>query len=150
MKENGVELVVVTVASPTKLQEFIAAAESLPAEYLYCDPSLSSYQALEFLSKFGFENGAFQTGTLILRRIAERGREGLKEMSTATKNYTKFSPVGLVSGKAFSTEDLDGVMQLGGAFALQNNKVVFAHRDLGVADHFDIDESLRSLGVMAA
>eukprot|EP00960_Hanusia_phi_P041629 755093-Hanusia_phi.AAC.2 len=43
LKQNDVELLVVTVASPTKLREFIAAADSLPAEYLYCDPTLSSY-----------------------------------------------------------------------------------------------------------
>jgi hypothetical protein len=53
---------------------------------------------------------------LPLQRIQQRGADQLTFMREKTKNYTKVSPVGLVSGKSFAIEDAVAATQLGGKF----------------------------------
>mmetsp|Transcript_20996 Transcript_20996/g.52798 ORF Transcript_20996/g.52798 Transcript_20996/m.52798 type:complete len:120 (-) Transcript_20996:374-733(-) len=114
---------------------------------VYCSSDLGAYKALGFYDNFGAALGARNAGLLPLQKIADRGQEGLKEMSKSVQNIRKINPVGLVSGKAFAIEDAKAATQLGGALALDGGKVVFAHRDKAVADHVDLERALQSLGV---
>jgi hypothetical protein len=41
-----------------------------------------------------------------LQRVEEMGEEGRAKMAETTKNYTKFNPVGLVSGKVGKPEEV--------------------------------------------
>jgi hypothetical protein len=147
LQAEGVTVAVVTVASPQKAAEFVEAQDELPMSVVYCSSDLSAYKALGFYDNFGAELGARNAGLLPLQKIMERGQEGLSEMNKSVKNITKINPIGLVSGKPFAIEDAKAATQLGGALALDNGKVVFAHRDKAVADHVDLEQALRSLGL---
>mmetsp|Transcript_20479 Transcript_20479/g.39750 ORF Transcript_20479/g.39750 Transcript_20479/m.39750 type:complete len:153 (+) Transcript_20479:442-900(+) len=147
LQAAGVNVMVVTVASPTKAAEFVDAQAQLPLENVYCSADLDAYRALGFYDNFGAALGARNAAFLPLQKIRERGQDGLKDMADSNKNYAKVSPVGLVSGKPFAIEDAKAATQLGGAFALDGGKVVFAHRDRAVADHVDLAAAAAALGV---
>ena len=60
----------------------------------------SVYSGLGFYDNFGAKGlGGLAAGRLSLQRVQEMGEEGRAKMAETTKNYTKFNPVGLVSGK---------------------------------------------------
>lgn len=148
LQAADVEVMVVTVASPIKAAEFINAQEELPMSVFYCSQDLDAYNQLGFDGKFGADGSAMDAAFLPLQRILQRGPEQLKFMADKMQGYTKTSPVGLVSGSsAPSLEDAKAAAMLGGAFALIDGQVVFAHRDKAVADHFDIDMAMKALGV---
>jgi hypothetical protein len=150
LQAAGVTVVVVTVASPEKAAEFVAAQGELPLSNVFCSSDLQAYRALGFYENFGASLGARNAGLLPLQKIMERGSEGLKDMQDSVKNFGKVSPVGLVSGRPFAIEDAKAATQLGGALALDGGKVVFAHRDKAVADHVELDKAAAALGVVAA
>lgn len=145
---DGVKVIVCSRASPTKLREFAEAADALPIENLYCSRDGSVYSGLGFYDNFGAKGlGGLAAGRLALQRVEEMGEEGRAKMAETTKNYTEFNPVGLVSGKIFSLDDAKAATQLGGGFAVSGGKVVYAHRDLAVADHADLEAAAKALGV---
>lgn len=140
------EVMVVTVASPTKAAEFINAQEELPMSVFFCSQDLQAYNDLGFDSKFGAEGSARDAAFLPLQRIMERGSDQLKFMADKMQNYLKVSPVGLVSGSSSVTlEDAKAAAMLGGGLALIDGAVVFAHKDRAVADHVDLDQALTAL-----
>lgn len=147
LQAAGVSVMVVTVASPTKAAEFVAAQEELPMSAVFCSSNLDAYRALGFYDNFGAALGARNAGLLPLEKIRARGEQGLKSMQESVKNFGKVSPVGLVSGRPFALEDAKAATQLGGAIALDGGKVVYAHRDKAVADHVDLEQALAALGV---
>ena len=150
LQAAGVSVMVVTVASPQKAAEFVQAQEELPLSAVYCSSDLGAYKSLGFYDNFGAALGARNAGLLPLEKIRARGADGLKEMQDSVKNFGKVSPVGLVSGRPFALEDAKAATQLGGALALDGGKVVFAHRDRAVADHVDLAQALKALGLGAA
>ena len=46
LQAAGVSVMVVTVASPTKAAEFVAAQEELPMSAVFCSSNLDAYRAL--------------------------------------------------------------------------------------------------------
>lgn len=147
LQAAGVRVMVVTVASPTKAAEFVDAQGELPLEAVYCSADLDAYRALGFYDNFGAALGARNAALVPLEKIRGRGEKGLKEMQDSVRNFGKVSPVGLVSGRPFAIEDAKAATQLGGAFALDGGKIVFAHRDRAVADHVDLAAACAALGI---
>lgn len=91
--------------------------------------------------------GINQAATLPLKRLRERGFRNLDFIRRKAQNLIFMNPIGLISGRPVSLEDARATTYLGGAFAVVKGKVVYAHRDQAIADHFDMEEMLRSLGV---
>eukprot|EP00898_Chlorokybus_atmophyticus_P007262 jgi/Chlat1/7537/Chrsp62S07031 len=123
LDDAGVKLVVLSVGKPESAVTFCERVP-FPTEHLYADPDKSVYDTLKLYRSLGrtFANPA--TPKALLQR-------GLKAVSEAAKNYTLIMPA-----------QRDDAFQQGGMFIFEGQKVLFAHRDEGTADHAKMKDIL--------
>ncbi|KAF8101498.1 hypothetical protein N665_0205s0088 [Sinapis alba] len=118
----GVKLVAVGVGTPDKAR-ILASRLPFPMECLYADPERKAYDVLGLY--YGLGRTFFNPAS---KKIFSR----FDELREATKNYTvKATP-----------EDRSSVLQQGGTFVFQGNKLLYGRKDEGTGDHPSLDDVL--------